>query len=104
MLSNYPDADTIRTKLLDRADTLGRLIGLHRSAMSKRALNDTSFLHKVAAGENFTIRSYARMMRWIDKRYALYERQVPSVKKKASRQRNGSVAKGPAGSKAKPRR
>ena len=66
MLSDYPRADKIREALLSRADALSNRTGLHRSAISKRAVNDTSFLHKVAAGENFTIRSYERVMTWID--------------------------------------
>jgi len=81
MLSHYPRADQIRDALLTNTAAMAVLMGLPVSAVSKMALNDTSFIHKVAQGGNFTIESYDRMMSWIDKRMALYERQIGFVKR-----------------------
>ena len=88
-LPNYPSADSIRAALLVRADALALKAGLSRSAISKSALNDPSFLQKVADGENFTVRSYERLMSWIDAhtglqiRKVFYKRQPTIVKRKA---------------------
>jgi hypothetical protein len=81
MLSHYPRADQIRDALLTNTAAMAVLMGLPVSAVSKMALNDTSFIHKVAQGGNFTIESYDRMMSWIDKRMTLYERQIGFVKR-----------------------
>lgn len=85
-LPEYPRAKDIRAALLTRADMLGLAFGLSRSVISKKALGDNSFLQKVAAGRNFTLRSYKRLNDWIDKRHAvltereLYKHQLTVVK------------------------
>jgi len=84
--SDYPRAAQIRRALLNRATTLSRLIGVPRSGIAKKALNDSSFLHKVAAGGNFTIRNYARMMKWIDRRHKQHtQRQATGFVKREKR-------------------
>lgn len=85
-LPDYPRAKDIRSVLLARADMFGLAFSLPRSTISKKALGDSSFLQKVAAGGNFTLRSYKRLNDWIDKRHAvlsereLYKRQLTVVK------------------------
>lgn|SRR5215813_11358124 len=94
MSSHYPRADEIREALLSRADALARLTGLSRSVISKKALNDTSFLHKVAAGGNFTVRSYERLMAWIDRRDKSYEPRDGFVKRQKRENHESTVKNG----------
>ena len=64
--SNYPRAADIRAALLTRAEAFSRETGMPRTAIGREALNDTSFLSQVADGRNFTLRSYERVMDWLD--------------------------------------
>jgi len=78
-LPNYPRATEIRAALIERADLIGRALGMSRGALSKSALNDYQFLPKVAAGGNFTLRSYERLMKWIDGRHRDLQRDLQEL-------------------------
>lgn len=63
---SYPSDSEIRAALLRRADEFIRLTGSTKSAIGKDAVNDPAFLGQVAAGRNFTIGMYQRVMAYLD--------------------------------------
>lgn len=75
--SNYPSAANIRAALLLRAASFRRKTGMPLSAIGKNAINDSAFLFAVAEGRNLTLRTYQRVMDWIDQNQPerLYARQ-----------------------------
>lgn len=59
-------ADLIRQTLLDRAEAHAQASGCSLSAIGEAALRNGKFLNDVKNGANFTIRTFQRVMDWID--------------------------------------
>lgn len=59
-------AETIRQKLVERAEDFSRKHDVSFSAIGMAALKDSKFLAEVKTGRNFTIRSYQAVMDWMD--------------------------------------
>jgi hypothetical protein len=67
-MTEAPDitAEAVRKNLLDRAAAFRDAHNQSFSAISEAATKDSKFLARVQAGENFTIRSYQRVIDWLD--------------------------------------
>ena len=63
---SFPAEQDIRNALIRRAEEFSRRTGMSKSEISKRAVKDGAFISQVAAGRNFTVRLYQRMMDWLD--------------------------------------
>jgi len=92
----YPNDDTIRNALLARVRSFMQLTGMGPSIIAREAINDPAFLTRVAKGHNLTLRSYQRVMDWLDdnwpnpKRKKTYERKNPkSTRRKRRAHKNG---------------
>lgn len=59
-------ADTIRQKLIERAEAFAAKHRVSLSYIGVEALKDSKFLAEVKNGRNFTIRSYQAVMDWMD--------------------------------------
>lgn len=56
-----PTEEIIRASLISMASEFGRCTGMSRSAIGLKALNDSNFLFRLEAGEDFRMKSYARI-------------------------------------------
>ena len=73
---DYPYADRLRNRVLRRAQAFARESGMPLSMIGKRAINDPALVHSLANGRNLTLRTYERVMRWLDTHQSkFYERQ-----------------------------
>lgn len=61
------NSDDIRQSLITRAKRYCEAAKTSMSAIGMAAVHDNKFLGKVEAGENFSIRTYQRVMDWLDK-------------------------------------
>lgn len=59
-------ANTVREHLLARARSFCEARKTSFSAIGDAAINDSKFLANVEKGENFTVRTYQRVIDWID--------------------------------------
>lgn len=59
-------ADAVREHLLERARQFSADHGYSLSRIGDEAIKDSKFLPRVAAGENFTVKTYQRVIDWID--------------------------------------
>ncbi len=59
-------ADSVRKNLLDRANAFCGRHGYSFSRIGEEALNDSKFLAHVQRGGNFTIKTYQRVLDWMD--------------------------------------
>lgn len=59
-------AEAVRGNLLARAASFAVAHRYSLSRISEEATKDSKFLARVQAGENFTIRSYQRVIDWLD--------------------------------------
>lgn len=59
-------AETVRQTLLDRARSFARTRGCSLSLIGEKSIKDSKFLARVQAGDNFTIKTYQRVIDWID--------------------------------------
>lgn len=59
-------AETVRQNLLKRATAFcdGRKASF--SSISEAAVRDSKFLARVQAGENFTVKTYQKVLDWLD--------------------------------------
>ena len=57
----------IRKSVLDRAQAYSASTKTSFSAIGLAAVNDSKFLSRVQAGLGFNIKTYQRMMDWLDK-------------------------------------
>jgi len=92
----YPTAIEIRRVMLKRANEYMRLVNRTRlahqqeglSSISKKALNDGSFLPECATGmRNFTIDNYRRVMAWLDDNWPRAGEDGNGATKKKSRKK-----------------
>lgn len=60
-------SDEIRAALVKTAEDFCRENKTSFSAVSQSAVNDSKFLHKVKKGDNFSLRTYQRVLDWINK-------------------------------------
>jgi hypothetical protein len=67
--STYPKPAAIRRALLVRTAQFCRLTGRAPSSVCKDALNDPNFYKQVRQGRSFRLDSYARMHRYLDRRW-----------------------------------
>ena len=58
--------ETIRTYLLERAQAHSVKIKRKLSFISKAAVNDSKFLDRVASGKGFNMKTYRRVIEWLD--------------------------------------
>lgn len=58
-------AEAVRRNLLSRATAFSRAHNISFSRISEGATKDSKFLARVEAGENFTIKTYQRVIDWI---------------------------------------
>lgn len=58
--------DAIRRHLLARVNAFRERTGMSLSRISDEAVNDSKFLANVQRGDNFTIRTYQRVIDWLD--------------------------------------
>lgn len=61
-------ADEIRSNLLARATAYAEAAKTSFSAISKEAVQDDRFLARAAQGSNFSIKTYQRVIDWLDAR------------------------------------
>lgn len=59
-------AADVRQNLLDRARAYAERTRTSFSAISQAAVQDSKFLANVERGSNFTIKTYQRVIDWID--------------------------------------
>lgn len=59
-------ADAIRDNLLARAAAYAERTGCKFSRIGEEAIRDSKFLANVQSGGNFTIKTYQRVIDWID--------------------------------------
>lgn len=59
-------ADAVRQTLIARATAFSEAHGYSFSRIGDEALADSKFLARVRAGDNFTIKTYQRVIDWID--------------------------------------
>jgi hypothetical protein len=59
-------AEAVRTHLLERARAYVEANKSSFSHISQSALGDSKFLKRVEDGDNFTIKTYQRVMDWLD--------------------------------------
>ncbi len=59
-------AEHIRKHLLDRATAYSERTGIGFSRISEEAIRDSKFLANVQSGSNFTIKTYQRVIDWLD--------------------------------------
>jgi hypothetical protein len=59
-------SDVVRQHLLDRAKEYATKRNVALSAIAESAVKDSKFLARVSNGENFTIRTYQRVIDWLD--------------------------------------
>lgn len=83
---SYPREQEIRDALVRRAEEFSRQTGIPRTEIGKRAVNDGAFLGQVAAGRNFTIKLYRRLMDWLDQNW-------PEAETRRTRSRRGAPAR-----------
>lgn len=58
--------EAIRQYLLDRATAHSDRIKRKLSFISKEAVNDSKFLDRVASGKGFNMKTYRRVIDWLD--------------------------------------
>lgn len=63
-------AEAVRQNLMNRAKTHCETHGTSLSAIGKAAISDDRFLARVAAGGNFTLDTYQRVIDWLDAKEA----------------------------------
>lgn len=63
-------AETVRRALLDRATAFSTARNFSFSRIGEEAIKDSKFLARVQAGDNFTIKTYQRVIDWIDAKEA----------------------------------
>lgn len=63
-------ADAIRATLLARAGAYAERTGCKLSRIGEEAIRDSKFLANVQSGGNFTIKTYQRVIDWIDEQEA----------------------------------
>lgn len=59
-------ADAVRSHLLARAAAFSQSRKISLSRIGEEAIKDSKFLANVQRGDNFTIRTYQRVIDWID--------------------------------------
>jgi len=59
-------ADAVRQTLLTRATAFSEAHNVSFSRIGDAALGDSKFLARVRAGDNFTIKTYQRVIDWLD--------------------------------------
>lgn len=59
-------AESVRQRLLDRATAYVERTNSSMSFISQQAVSDSKFLANVAKGDNFTLRTYQRVIDWLD--------------------------------------
>jgi hypothetical protein len=68
-------AEAVRATLIARATAFCAAHNYSLSRLGDEALKDSKFLSRVQAGDNFTIKTYQRVIDWIDER----ERELASA-------------------------
>lgn len=65
---NAPEisTDAIRSHILARAKAFAEPRKIALSAIAEAAVKDSKFLARVEAGENFTVKTYQRVLDWMD--------------------------------------
>jgi hypothetical protein len=61
-----PSSETIRNALVERATKYVDSHGSSFSAIGLAAVNDSKFLARVQKGENFSVKTYQKVMDWLD--------------------------------------
>lgn len=74
----YPTEVDVRTALLTRARAYRRLTSQSFSAIGHKALNDPHFLHNVEQGKGFTLRTYQRVMDYIERETKRHQQEEAS--------------------------
>lgn len=62
--------EAIRSHLLARAKAFAEPRKIALSAIAEAAVKDSKFLARVESGENFTVRTYQRVLDWLDEQEA----------------------------------
>lgn len=63
----YPTEREIRTALIARVTDFCRVKGIKPRGLCQQAINDPNFFNKVTSGGNFTLRTYQRLNRYMDR-------------------------------------
>lgn len=66
MNTPYPTEREIRTALMARVSAYCKAEGIKPRTFFARAINDPGFFGKLKRGENFTLRTYQRVHRYLD--------------------------------------
>ena len=56
----------LRTNLIKRAEYLAKVKGLTEETVGLRALKDNTFFKRMRGGAGFTVKTYDRLMAWMD--------------------------------------
>lgn len=59
-------ADAVRQTLLSRATAFSEAHRYSFSRIGEESIKDSKFLARVQAGDNFTIKTYQRVIDWLD--------------------------------------
>ena len=59
-------AEAVRETLLSRAEAFCEAHKFSLSRIGDEAINDSKFLARVKAGDNFTIKTYQKVIDWLD--------------------------------------
>jgi len=56
--------ETLRAQLLKLADIFETAAGVTKPSVGKLALGDNTFFRRIAAGDNFTIKTFDKIVQW----------------------------------------
>lgn len=65
----YPTEHKIRVSLVSRVDEFIRITGSNKSKIGLGAVKDPAAISRIAAGGNFTIGTYGRIQKYLDRRW-----------------------------------
>lgn len=56
----------VRANLIEHVDAFLELSGKSDSFVGEQSIKDSKFISRVRAGDNFTLRTYQRVLDWLD--------------------------------------
>lgn len=77
-MSDAPEItdEAIRANLIARAEAYASRTGCKLSRIGEEAISDTKFLSNAKNGSNFTIKTYQRVIDWLDEQEAALEERA----------------------------
>jgi len=66
MPRNHITAEQVRSHLLERVDAYQAKVAVTDATIGTKAVGDHKILGRIRAGENFTLKTYQRLIDWLD--------------------------------------